>query len=139
MQLTGNKKLLSRFIEHVWNNERLDTISQYIAPLYTIYHDPGDPWDGQTLDHQGFTTRLTQSRAAAPDQKFEIQDMIGEDSKVVAAWTWRGTHLGEIAGIAPTGKVITMSGLTAYSFEEHKLAGHWQVADRLSVYRQLAG
>ena len=31
-----------------------------------------------------------------------------------------------------------MSGLTLYSFDGDRLSGHWQVADRLSIYRQLS-
>lgn len=139
MPSISNKKLLSQFIERVWNQEQLDAVPKYVAARYTVFHDPGDPWDGQTLDIAGFITRLTQSRAAAPDQKFEFDDMIGEDEKVVAAWRWCGTHLGSIAGILPTGKMIQMSGLTVYYFKDQKLIGHWQVADRLGVYRQIAG
>lgn len=134
-----NKELLVRFIERVWNNEDLQAVDEYVAPLYTIHHDPGDPWDGQTLDTAGFKARLKRSRAPFPDQSFKIEYIIGEDDKLAAAWKWRGTHLGEIAGIPPSGRTITMSGLTVYYFERSRLCGHWQVADRLGVYRQLTG
>jgi len=30
-----------------------------------------------------------------------------------------------------------MSGVTLYFFEHDRISGHWQVADRLSVYQQL--
>ena len=40
-------------------------------------------------------------------------------------------------GFPATGKPITMSGMTVYRFEGDKLAGHWQVCDRLGVYGQL--
>ena len=30
-----------------------------------------------------------------------------------------------------------MSGITLYFFENDRISGHWQVADRLSVYQQL--
>ena len=139
MQAINNKGLLAQFIDQVWNNENLEAVNDYVAPRYTIYHDPGDPWDGQSLDLAKFKERLTQSRSAAPDQKFELVDMISESDKVVAAWTWRGTHIGDIARIPATGNTITMSGLTAYYFENKLLIGHWQVADRLAVYQQLAG
>ncbi len=137
VSLSSNKERLARFIELAWNRENLNAVDEYLAPLYRIHHDPGDPWEGLTLDVAGFKERLVTSRAVAPDQKFRIEDMIGEENRVVAIWTWKGTHLGEIAGIPASGKVITMSGLTAYSFRGKRLTGHWQVADRLGVYRQL--
>lgn len=134
-----NKELLARFIEQVWNKENLDAVDEYLAPLYTIHHDPGYPWDGQTLDVARFKARLKQSRAIARDQVFKIEDVIGESNKVVAAWTWTGTHLGDLPGIPASGKSITMSGLTAYYFDRARLTGHWQVADRLGIYQQLSG
>lgn len=139
LSASRNKELLARFIEHVWNNENLDAVDEYLAPFYTIHHDPGDPWDGQTLDIAGFKARLKQSRAVAPDQVFKIEDMIGESNKLVAAWTWTGTHLGDIPGVPASGKAITMSGLTAYYFDRARLIGHWQAVDRLGVYQQLSG
>ena len=45
-----NKDLLIRFIEEVWNAGVVDAADKYIAPTYTIHHDPGDPWDGMTAD-----------------------------------------------------------------------------------------
>ncbi len=138
MSTESNKEILAQFIEDVWNRERLDDLQRFVAQAYTVFHDPGDPWHGRSLDHAGFTERVMQSRAAAPDQKFTIQDMVGENDKVATAWKWQGTHLGQIAGIPPTGNAITMSGLTLYYFDQKKLVGHWQVADRLSVYQQVS-
>ncbi len=134
----GKKVILSRFLKHIWNEGREDMIGAYIAPHYKIHHDPGDPWHGKTLDIEGFKTRLRDSRAPFPDQYFTIQEMIEKTDAVAVSWHWQGSHLGQLAGFEPTGKVITMSGLTIYYFENEKLSGHWQVADRLGVFQQLS-
>ena len=110
----------------------------FVADAYTIHNDPGDPWDGQTLDPAGFRERLVRSRAVAPDQVFTVVEMIEEGDRVAVTWTWAGTHLGDLPGIPATGKRITMTGATVYGFDgEDRLTGHWQIADRLGVYRQL--
>ena len=132
-----NKKILISFIQDVWNNGDLDKIDSYLAPIYTIHHDPGDPWDKQTLDKEGFRERVRVSRSTAPDQSFEIQSIIAEGNKVSITWLWTGTHLGEIAGFLPTGRTLNMSGATTYFFEDGKLSGHWQISDRLTIYQQL--
>ena len=129
---------LAEFIERVWNNEEVDAVEQYVAPRYVIFHDPGDPWDGQTLNLAEFKARLVQSRSVAPDQTFKCEEMVGAGDKVAMAWTWKGTHIGDIAGIPATGRPIRMSGLTIYYFKKHMLVGHWQIADRLGVYRQIS-
>jgi steroid delta-isomerase-like uncharacterized protein len=134
-----SKQFLSDFIREIWSEGRLDAVEKYLASTYTIYHDPNDPWNGQELDHAGFKNCVSISRAPFPDQQFTINEMVGEGDKIAVSWFWRGTHKGEIFGIAATGKEITMSGLTIYYFKNGKLSGHWQIADRASVYQQLTG
>ena len=136
---TRNKEVLTRFIQDVWNEGNLDAVEDCLAPLYTIHHDPGDPWHGQTLDIAGFKERVRQSRAPFPNQCFKIHELIAESEKVALAWFWTGIHEGDLPGFPASGKTIAMSGLTLYYFEGQRISGHWQVADRLSVYRQLSG
>lgn len=131
------KELLSRFIEEVWNAGNVEACDKYIAPRYTIHHDPGDPWDRQELDLAGFKERVRRSRAPFPDQCFNLQDVVAETNKVVITWLWNATHQGDIPGFPATGNPIRMSGATMYYFDAGRLSGHWQVTDRLGVYMQL--
>jgi predicted ester cyclase len=130
--------LLRAFIEEVWNRGDVAAADRFVAARYTLRHDPGDPWDGQTLDLEGFKARVRASRAPCPEQRFALEGCWARDDAVVIAWRWTGVHAGELAGWAPTGRALTMSGLTAYFFDEDdRLTGHWQVVDRLGVLRQL--
>lgn len=138
--IISRKRRLADFLEQVWNLGDEAAVARYVADRYTLRHDPGDPWHGQTLDHAGFRARLRASRAPFPDQRFTVVRMSAEDDTVAVAWTWRGTQAGEVAGFAPSGRVITMTGLTLYDFDAgDRLTGHWQEVDRLGVFRQLAG
>lgn len=132
------KTLVSRFLKEVWADGCLESVDKYLSDTYSIQHDPGDPWDGQTLTRERFKERLVQSRAMAPDQTFTVVRMIEQADCVAVAWTWCGTHLGDTPGFPATGRAITMSGLTVYAFKDNRLSGHWQVADRLSVFQQLS-
>ena len=132
------KGLLADFIRAVWDEGDEAAVARYLAPAYRIAHDPGDGWDGQTLDRDGFRDRLRQSRAAFPDQRFEIVGMFADGDTVVMTWLWAATHLGDLPGFPASGRTIRMSGATAYGFDsDDRLTGHWQVTDRLSVYQQL--
>ncbi|MEM9684877.1 MAG: ester cyclase [Pseudomonadota bacterium] len=135
----SNKDRLADFIEAVWSQGDVDAADRFLAQAYTIHHDPGDPWDGQILDMEGFKDRVRRSRAPFPDQRFNINEMVEEGNKVVASWFWSGTHKGDIPGIPATDKAITMSGITIYTFDGDKISGHWQMTDRAGVYRQLVG
>jgi len=131
------KNVLKEFIRKVWDEGDVDAASDFIASTYTIHHDPGDPWEGMTLDVEGFKDRVRKSRAPVPDQRFDLQEVFENENSVAITWLWRGTHMGEIAGFPATGKEIHMSGATVYYFDGKLITGHWQVADRLGVFRQL--
>jgi steroid delta-isomerase-like uncharacterized protein len=135
--VAANKDLLSRFLTEVWNNGDIEACDRYIAANYTIHHDPGDPWDKRELDLAGYKERVALSRSPFPDQRFTVQELVGEGRKVVVSWLWSATHQGDIPGFPATGRRIQMSGITVYSFEDGRLTGHWQVTDRLGVLMQL--
>lgn len=131
------KARLVQFIREVWSEGNVGASDKYIAPRYTIHHDPGDPWEGRELDLAGYKERVTISRAAFPDQVFAIQELFADGDAVAMTWLWSGTHKGDIPGFPATGQTIRMSGATVYYLEGDRLTGHWQVTDRLGVYQQL--
>ncbi len=131
------KARLADFLRRIWDEGEVDAVDAFIAERYTIAHDPGDPWDGQTLTREGYRQRLIQSRAPFPDQTFTVAEMVGEGDQIAVTWRWAATHQGDIPGFPATGKPIRMSGMTVYRFEGDKLTSHWQVCDRLGVYGQL--
>lgn len=132
------KQRLADFIRLVWDEGDAEAAGDYLAERYTIHHDPGDPWDGMTLDRAGFADRVLKSRAAFPDQRFAIQRLFADGDAVVMTWLWAATHRGDLPGFPATGRTIRMSGTTVYGFDaEDRITGHWQITDRLGVYQQL--
>jgi steroid delta-isomerase-like uncharacterized protein len=131
------KKIVKEFIRKVWNEGDTEAISDFIGSKYTIHHDPGDPWEGMTLDMQAFKDRVSKSRAPFPDQRFDVKEIFENERSVAIAWLWSGTHSEDFAGFPASGKQIKMSGATVYYFEDNRITGHWQITDRLSVFRQL--
>lgn len=138
MNLQQAKRTLTQFIHEVWSEGDIEASAKYLAPQYTIHHDPGDPWERQTLDLAGYKMRVNRLRAPFPDQKFAIQDLWAEGNAIAITWLWEATHQGDIPGFSASGKPITMSGATVYYFaEDGRITGHWQITDRLGVYQQL--
>jgi len=134
----SNIKVVEDFLESVWNLGHADQCDRFIADKYLIEHDPGDPWDGRLLTREEFKERVRISRSPCPDQRFTIVHAAQTADKVFVSWNWAATHQGEIAGFAPTGRQLKMSGVTIYFFSEGRISGHWQVVDRLGVAKQLA-
>jgi steroid delta-isomerase-like uncharacterized protein len=132
------KQRLAAFIRRVWDEGDVEAAAEFLADRYTIHHDPGDPWDGKVLDLAGFKDRVTMSRAAFPDQRFDTQGLFADQGGVVMTWLWSATHLGDLPGFEASRRTIRMSGATVYMFDgDERITGHWQITDRLGVYQQL--
>lgn len=133
-----NTRIVEDFLERVWNLGHVEECDEYVADEYFIRHDPGDPWDGRLLSRAEFKERVRMSRAPCPDQRFKVVHSAEGDGMVFVAWTWVGSHLGHLGDMPPTGRELTMSGATIYFVTDGRVSGHWQVADRLGVAKQLA-
>jgi len=124
----SHRKALAEFLERVWNTGDASACDRFIAENYTLRHDPGDPWNGRTLDLPGYEERLAISRAPFPDQRFEVQAMLMDGDAIAVTWLWSATHTGDFPGFPATGKRITLSGATLYTFDtDDRLTGHWQI------------
>jgi steroid delta-isomerase-like uncharacterized protein len=133
----SNKAVVRAIIDEIWNAGRADRIGNLIAASYTIHRDPLDPWDGKTLDHADFKTRLGQTRTAFPDQRFAIEEMLAEGDRVAVRWTCAGTHQGDLPNFPASGRAFRICGMTIYAIAEGKATGHWQALDRIDLMRQI--
>ena len=136
--MTDNVTRLRDFFDRVWNTGDIAAVDEFLGDSYTIFSDPGDPWDGHTLDREGFKQRLAVSRDPFPDLTFEITNTVSQGEVVAVAWIMRGTQTGPLPGIPATGNAITVNGMTMYSFaDDGRIIGHRQVVDRMRVAQQL--
>src|SRR5215218_1495608 len=76
-------------------------------------------------------------RQAFPDLRVSVEDLVAEGDRVAARLRFRGTHLGELDGIAPTGRRVDCSGIVISRIEEGKIAEDWANFDDLGMMRQL--
>jgi steroid delta-isomerase-like uncharacterized protein len=132
-----NEIILKEFMQKVWNEKDFNSIALFVDPAYTIHIDTGDPWEGKTLTHDEFKTRLNYSFSSFPDLHFAIQDAISDGDYVAINWIMTGTNLGNIGNFPPTNKAINAAGTTIYHFRNNKVSGHSQVFDRTAIMRQL--
>ena len=139
MGSTDAARLVRDLHEIVWNGGFLAAVDRLIAPQYVIYSDPGDPWDGQTLDHATYRERVGYSRNAFPDLRFTIHDLFSTEQRVCVRWSAEGRHAGDLPGLPATGKRLRFAGQTIYDVRDGRIAGHWQVVDRLGFIQQLRG
>ena len=131
------KATLQSFMNEVWNHGDFMNLGDFLTHTYEIYQDPGDPWDGKTLDNNEFVERVMYSRTAFPDLHFNIQEMILETDKIAVRWTMSGTHLGDLPQLPSTGNKFSITGMTFYYFDDGKICGHRQSFDQLGFLSQI--
>lgn len=124
-------------MQKIWNEKHIKSIAEFVHPEYKIHIDTGDSWEGKTLNHDEFETRLNYSFNSFPDLYFDIQTAISDGDYVAITWIMTGTNLGKIGDLPPTNKPIKTDGATIYQFNNGKVCGHSQVFDRTTVMRQL--
>ena len=67
-----------------------------------------------------------------------MEDQLSDgEHQVVSRWTLKGTHQGEFLGIAPTGKRVSISGISIHRISGGKIVAEWQEWDSLSLMQQL--
>jgi predicted ester cyclase len=128
-----NKALVRRwFAEIDKGNEHI--VDELVAIDY-IDHNP--PLPDMAPGREGVKQANTLLRVAFPDVRHTIEDQIAEGDKVVTRITARATFQGEILGIPPTGKGVTMEGISIHRIAGSQFVEHWAVADNLGLYQQL--
>jgi steroid delta-isomerase-like uncharacterized protein len=129
-----NKAIVRRLFEELWNKGNLSLADQLFTPNYT-HHDSSSPDFGH--GPEGERKRATLYRNAFPDLRLTIEDLIAEGDTVMARWSGHGTHKGDLNGIAPTGKHVTISGVTIVRCVNAKLSEGYVNWDALGLMQQL--
>jgi steroid delta-isomerase-like uncharacterized protein len=130
----SNKAVVRRLIEEVWNKGNLQVADELFGPSYA-HHDASSPDLGR--GPEGEKKRVTLYRNAFHDFRMTVEELFAEGETVIARWSCRGAHKGELNGIAPTGKQIAITGISIARFAGGKIVEGWVNWDALSLMQQL--
>lgn len=126
-----------RLVEEAFNNGNLAIIDQFVAPGL-VDHDPAAPAQLRVLRGPDVLKRTVQMyRAAFPDVKITVDDVIAAGDKVALRWHAEGTHRGELEGMAPTGARVTVTGIFIDQWKDGQVIESWGQWDNLGLARQL--
>jgi steroid delta-isomerase-like uncharacterized protein len=135
-EVTRNKDTFRRF-QDAMNTCDVEfiskTIDELVAADATIRTPLPDDATGAEKLKQVWTVLLQ----GMPDLQLDVEDLIGEDDKVVARIVVTGTHRGEYMGLAPTGKRIAYDEIFIFRFADGRVVETWGVVDVLSQMKQL--
>ena len=133
MSVEENKAVVRRFFEELLSTDNIAAADEVLSPQFRFYFAGSlDP-----MDLESYKKFLVARRAAFPNRRFVVEDMIAEGDKVSARFTMRGTHKGELRGIAPSGTEVTMTGIDMIRLAEGKMVEDRVEVDQLGMMQQL--
>jgi steroid delta-isomerase-like uncharacterized protein len=133
MSTEENKAIVHRLMYEVINKRSVAAADNVCADSFT-WHG-GSAGEAPNLDV--VKQLLAAFFTAFPDLTVISSDLLAEGDKVVASYTWRGTHRGEFQGIPPTGKQVKVRGISIYRVAGGKIAEEWWQQDLLGLMQQL--
>ena len=121
--------------EHMESENRHEyevTIGTFDHPRYEIV-PTGEVYDGA----DEVRTYFAATREAFPDQRNELVTLHHAGDAVIAEFDLKGTHLGEIRGISPTGREFTCRCASFFIFDGGRLVCERVYFDSLTIMNQL--
>lgn len=129
-----NKAIVRRFYEGFANQANLSVAEELVATDF-VDHNPPSPEIAPGLE--GVKQVFTLFQSAFPDGNLAVDDQIAEGDKVVTRMTFRGTHKGELMGVPPTGKTVTIGVIAIIRLEGGQLVERWGESDTMGMMQQL--
>lgn len=132
MSIKENKDLAERLSADVWNAKHRDVIDELIAPN-CVFH----AGDREFRGPRGYRTFFDTYVRAFPDLSLQVNDLIAEGDFVVTAYTARGQHTGPLMGIAPTGKLVKVRGVTIARYKNGMMVEGDTLWNEMSLMQQI--
>ena len=133
MSAEESKATMRRYLG-VFEQGNIELLDEVLAPDY-VNRTPATP--DLPTGPEGVKGVVSMFRGAMPDLRVVVEDMIAEGDKVATRYTLEGTHEGELFGVPPTGKRLSIKSMTVERVSEGKIREHWRVTDNLDMMQQL--
>lgn len=125
---------LAREIFDAWNSHDPERYVKLLDEKYVLESDTlPQTLTGRDAARQFFLVYVN----AFPDLRFEIDQMLAVDEYVVTRWTARGTHRGELMGLAPTNRSAVTRGCSVGEYRSGRPIQDRLYWDSGNLLRQL--
>ncbi len=123
-----NKALVRRYLKEVVSDGNVDRANEFVA-ADLVFTSPYTPEPTRTSED--FKRMIATLHAVFPDMRLTEEATLCEGDLVASRWTVRGTHRGEFMGAPPSGKRVTITGMSMY-----RIADVWESEKALGDFAQ---
>lgn len=125
-----------RALHDVWTTGDVDRAADVYAEDFVAHFPPsGEMPERRGLD--GVRRGIQRIKAAFPDWREDVDDMVTEGHRVVTRYTSRGTHRGTFWGIPPSGRRVELPEISIHRIARGKVVEQWCAFDELTRMQQL--
>lgn len=132
MSVQTNKELVQKFLDGMWNYEKLQEFNDYLAPDYVFHGATGD-----VIGSAAYRASVSNELESIDKLVVRVEEMIGEGDRIVARTTsWFIPH-GEFMGAFPTGRDVKMHSISIHRVANGKIMESWETYSRECFLRDL--
>ena len=117
-----------KFVEEVWNGGNYAVAAALYGETYVNPFGTGPA---------ARVAPIRRYRAAFPDLRLDIEELIVAGDEVVLRCTFRGTDTGGYANRPPTGRAVEEWVVSIMHFVDDRVVKEWIGADKLGLFIQL--
>jgi predicted ester cyclase len=134
MTPSETKALIQRWVNEVWNEGKPELISELMPTEYVLHVQNGS----ETVHGpDGFRAFWEELRIGIPDFHLTLGDVLVEGDTCAWRFSVTGTHLGQLYGVAPTGRSLALGGIVVSRFHNNRWVEDWACWDALAMLQQI--
>jgi predicted ester cyclase len=128
-----NLALVRSMEEDLFNRRDPTAVDRYVSPAYTLRTAE----DGAPSGREAVRTYIAAYLNGFPDLHISIDQLLEVGDKVVGVFTFTGTHQGDLFGVAPTGRSVSVRQIAIYRVEDGQVVDEWEISDQLGLMQQI--
>lgn len=128
-----NEALARRWWDEIWSGGNVDALDDVLADGHAHHWAVGP----DTAGTGPVWERLAGWRAAFPDLRVEVRELVADGELVAARWVATGTQQGPYQGQPPTGQTASWGGINVFRVSCGRIVEVWSEMDTLGLRSQL--
>ena len=128
-----NEELVRNACQVIWTDGDVSRIGEFYAEDFQANY-PMTNW-GTGLE--GARNLALEIRAAFPDYRERIDELIDAGDRIIVRLTIQGTHQGDYGGLPATGKSVEFTDVTICRIENGRIVEQSGLSDLLTLFVQL--
>lgn len=129
-----NEAVVRQALDEVWTRGNLDMADALYTASFAN-HDPNQP--EVPPGPAGVKRTVSIWRGIFPDLAVLVDELLQVEDRVLVRFTAKGTHQGDLRGIAATHREVFVSGMVLYRLDDGRITEAWTQWDALGMMDQI--